>query len=166
MTGVVCPVTGFKLIEATWQTAYRIQTKEHSALSAPTRESGTDPDSWGRYDTPGETVYLADSAVCAFLETLASFKRKLGAIDPLARDAAFLGMSIEEFYDEVASQWDERHFMQTGVLPRQWRERRNMNVVSLPQHGWWIDIEDPESISAIATRPSLLLTFPAIVPPH
>lgn len=72
-----------------------------------------------------------------------------GAVDPLHRDAEALGMSLEEFYEEVASQWQEKSFMSSGTLPRQWRTQRQLHIIELPFPGWWIDIEHPETLSAI-----------------
>lgn len=69
-----------------------------------------------------------------------------------------MGMSLEEFYETVASEWDERHFMHSGTLPRKWRDDRKLHLVSMPQHGWWVDAENPESISAIEKAiPDVLL---------
>lgn len=145
----VCPQTGLKLVPASWQVAYRIQGSAHPAISAASRDGAGGRKPWNRYDTPGTTVYLADNAVCAYQETIAQFKRKLGSVDPLQKDANALGMTLDEFYAEVAHQWEERQFMYTGTLPRQWREKRLLHVVSLAQHGWWVDIEDTESLSSL-----------------
>lgn len=137
------------LVEASWQTAYRVQENGYPAISAVSRGRATDRGTWNRYDTSGTTVYLADNAACAFQETISPFKRRLGSVDPWQKDADALGMSLEEFYDAVASDWEERQFMYTGTLPRRWREARSLHLVSLPKHGWWVDIEDAESLSAL-----------------
>ncbi|MFC0421863.1 hypothetical protein ACFFHP_15100 [Glutamicibacter ardleyensis] len=146
------------LVSTTWQTAFRIQGTGFPPISAPLRDSGSSRMSWNRFDIPGETVYFADKALCAYQEVLAQFKRKLGVADPLAKDADALGLSLEEFYDAVASEWEEKHFMSSGTLPRKWREDRQLHIVSMPQHGWWVHIEDPESICALERAiPDVLL---------
>lgn len=137
------------LVPATWQTAFRIQSRDYPPVSAPLREAGGDRWSWNRFDIPGETIYFADKALCAYQEVLAPFKRKLGTVDPLLKDAEALGMSLEEFYDAVASDWDERHFMHSGTLPSKWRDDRQLHLVSMPQHGWWVQIENPETIATL-----------------
>lgn len=147
--GQVCPATGVWLLPARRQTAYRIQKAGYPALSAPLRVDGKDRLAWGRYDTVGTTLYLAENAECAFSETLAPFKRAIGTVDPLQKDADALGMTLEEFYEEVASQWQEKSFMNSGTLPRIWRSERQLHIVELPFPGWWIDVEHPETMAAV-----------------
>ena len=74
------------------QTAFRIQGTGFPPISAPLRASGSSRMSWNRFDIPGDTVYFADKALCAYQEVLAQFKRKLGVADPLAKDAEALGL--------------------------------------------------------------------------
>jgi hypothetical protein len=53
--------------------------------------------SWSRYDThDGCTIYTASTPGCAFDEVLAGFRRRLGARDSLAGDAAAVGLSVPE----------------------------------------------------------------------
>ncbi|ABK05884.1 hypothetical protein Arth_4243 (plasmid) [Arthrobacter sp. FB24] len=147
--GQACPATGIWLLPARRQTAYRIQKTSYSALSAPARMDGTDRLAWGRYDTVGTTLYLAENAECAFSETLSPFKRAIGTVDPLRKDADALGMTLEDFYEEVAYQWQEKSFMNSGTLPRIWRTERQLHIVELPFPGWWIDVEHPETMAAV-----------------
>ena len=58
-------------------------------------------------------------------------------------------MTLEEFYEEVASQWQEKSFMNSGTLPRTWRTGRQLHIVELPFPGWWIDVEHPETVAAV-----------------
>lgn len=147
--GQACPTTGLWLLPARRQTSFRIQDSNFDALSAPPRENGTDRLLWNRYDTVGTTLYLAETAECAFAECLAPFKRAIGTADPLQKDADALGMSLEDFYEEVASQWQEKSFMNSGTLPRKWRTERQLHIVELPFPGWWIDVEHPETMATI-----------------
>jgi hypothetical protein len=63
--------------------------------------------------------------------------------------AAALGLTLEEFLAEVAADWGERSFMQTGTLPRSWRDDRATLVIEHPTEGWLVDVEHPDSISAL-----------------
>lgn len=148
--GIVCPDTGLRLVEARRITTYRVQRTDYPNLSAPVRGPGSDRTKWNRFDTVGRTLYLAETAECAFAETLSPFKRVIGTVDPLEKDARALGMTLEEFYEAVAKDWEERSFMNTGALPRIWRDRREIRTVSLPFPGWWVHIEHPDSIAALA----------------
>ncbi|NWL32089.1 RES domain-containing protein [Paenarthrobacter nitroguajacolicus] len=147
--GFACPTTGLWLLPARRQTSFRVQKSSYPALSAPARSDETDRMAWGRYDTIGTTLYLAQTAECAFSECLAPFKRAIGTTDPLQKDADALEMSLEDFYEEVASQWQEKSFMYSGTLPRIWRTERQLHIVELPFPGWWIDVEHPETMAAV-----------------
>lgn len=149
--GNTCSSSGLRLIEARRMAAYRIQRTDYPALSAPERDYAGDRLTWNRFDTPGRTLYLAETAECAYAETISPFKRALGSTDPLEKDARAIGMTLEQFYNAVAKDWRERQFMHTGTIPQSWRERREIRTVSLPFPGWWVDIEHPDSIAAIAS---------------
>lgn len=103
----------------------------------------------GRYDVPGETFYVAETRTCAYAEVLSTYKRANGAADPLAHDAKALGMTVEEFIEEVASEWAERDFMGLGAIPAGWRLDRGIYSVALPEKRWLVDIEHPDSMSAL-----------------
>ena len=158
MNSRICPHTGLKLVEVAQQIAFRVQQNEHPAISAPARYVHTKCRSWGRYDTIGWTLYLSDAAICVFQETIAPFKRNVGAVDPLAKVASQLGIKLEALIDKVDADWEEKQFLKTGTLPSRWRKSRGFHVVNLPTHGWLVDIEAPESISAIEQLfPKLLI---------
>ena len=145
-----CSATGFRLLPATGGEGYKVGKTIYNPLTALTRSPDQHRDEWSRYDVVlRQTVYLAETRECAYAEVLASFKRPAGSDDPLAKDAEALGMSVEEFIEEIAAEWAERDFMGLGSVPAGWRHDRGMYVIELPSDGWWIDIEHPDSIAAL-----------------
>lgn len=97
----------------------------------------------------GETFYLAETREGAYAEVLAPFKRANGSTDPLAKDAAALGMTLEEFVEEVARDWADRDFMGLGAVPAGWRYDRGMFRVEMIGSAELVHIEHPDSIAAI-----------------
>lgn len=146
-----CSLTGLRLIANSGAYSYHVSKNEYPPLSAITREPGaTSRVGWNRYDVPDrETFYVAETRESAYAEVLAPFKRANGSVDPLAKDARALGMALEEFVEEVAREWSEQDFMGLGAIPAGWRYDRGMIPVVLPESGWLVDIEHPDSISAI-----------------
>lgn len=145
-----CEKTGLRLISDPGVYSYHVGKSLYPSLSAATRETGTKSrDGWNRYDTPGQTFYVAETRESAYAEVLAPFKRVNGLADPLAKDAASMDMTLEEFVEEVAREWSERDFMGLGAIPSAWRYDRGMIPVVLPDTGWLVDIEHPDSISSI-----------------
>jgi hypothetical protein len=153
-----CGATGLRLLPCLGDVGHRIAKSTYPALSAPVRHD-TGPDrsersSWGRYDTvEAQTLYTAQHRGGAFAEVLAAFKIPLGTGSALERDARALGLTLEEFLADVAGDWEERAFMQTGALPRSWRDDRNVLVVTHPTTGWLVDVEHPDTLSTL--EPSL-----------
>jgi hypothetical protein len=106
--------------------------------------------SWSRYDTyAGRTAYTASTKGCAFDEVLAGFRRRLGARDSLAKDAAAVGLSVAEFLRAVDEDWAELSVMVPGHLPRAWRTARLRYTVTHPRSGWWVMMDTAESIATI-----------------
>jgi hypothetical protein len=144
-----CETTGLRLIADPGVYGYHVGKSEYPALSAASRDAAAKSrTAWNRYDVPGQTFYIAETRECAYAEVLSPFKRANGASDPLAGDAAFLGMTLEEYVEEVTREWSERDLMGLGAIPAGWRYDRGMIPVAMPD-GWLIDIEHPDSISAI-----------------
>lgn len=98
--GRQCARTGLWLVDD-FTTGLRVATRTRGPLDPPVRLSGEDPGEWNRFDTPGSTIYLADSEEIAFAEMLSTYALKLGQKHPLQKDADFLGMGLEEFYCPV-----------------------------------------------------------------
>lgn len=139
--------TGLHLLPSTAQLTYRIARSSRGPLDPP-RRSGEPDASWSRYDVAGQTLYLADTAECAYAEVLAYSKRRLGQQDPLTEDAAAVGLPVDEFLELVGAEWAERQHMGVGHLPSSWRIERLLYRITLPVSGWWVDIERPDSLAA------------------
>lgn len=153
-----CTATGIRLLPCVGDAGHRIAKSTYSALSAPTRRDAiserAERSSWGRYDAVDtQTLYTAQLSTGAFTEVLAAFKIPLGTGSALEQDAHALGLTLEEFLADVAGDWDERSFMQTGTLPRSWRDDRTALTIQHPNHGWLVDVEHPDTLSAL--EPSL-----------
>ena len=88
--------------------------------------------SWSRYDTyGGRTVYTASTRGCAFDEVLAGFRRRLGAGDSLARDAAAVGLSVAEFLRAVDEDWAELGVMLPGWVCQVWMAPPELEIPGL-----------------------------------
>ncbi|WP_404473448.1 hypothetical protein [Microbacterium aerolatum] len=146
-----CQLTGLRLIADPGTYGYHVGKTEYPPLSAIAREAGAGSrNGWNRYDAAGyQTFYVAETREAAYAEVLAPFKRANGSADPLAKDAEALGMTLEEFVEEVAREWSERDFMGLGAIPSGWRYDRGMIPTVMPEPGWLVDIEHPDSISAV-----------------
>ncbi len=148
-----CTATGLRLIPCAGDVGHRVAKNTYPEISAPLRHE-TERSSWGRYDAVDtSTLYTASLRTGALAEVLAGFKLPLGTGSALEADAAALSLTLEEFLADVGAEWEERSFMQTGTLPRSWREDRTLLKIQHPSTGWFVDVEHPDSISAL--EPSL-----------
>ena len=147
----VCSRTGLVLVPAGGERAFRVALSSYGALNPPVRgPAGSEVGSWSRHDTcGGRTVYTASTPGCAFDEVLAGFRRRLGAADGLARDAAAVGLTVAEFLGAVEQDWAGLGVMYPGHLPRAWRAGRLMFTVTLPAVGWWVALDAPQSLAAV-----------------
>lgn len=147
----ICSVTGLVLVPAASETGWRIAKTSYGPLNPPLRSNDpdADPASWGRFDTRGgRTVYLAATRECAFAEVLAYQRRKLGERDSLAKDAAFLGLEVADLVATVEHEWQDRGHPPPGHVGKGWRTERAMYEIPLPDKGWWVLLEHPDSIAA------------------
>ncbi|MHC6222063.1 hypothetical protein [Arthrobacter sp. MMS24-S77] len=141
--------TGLHLIAAADGYAFRITKTGHHPLRPLPHESYKKRSAWSRFDTLGSTVYLAEKRECAFAELLARFKAKLGQVHPLEKDARSLGMTLAEFIEAIDQEADELQYEHSGFVPEVWCRARRIAKVCLPQDGWWVDIEHPDTIAAV-----------------
>lgn len=149
MQARTCATTGLRLVSFPGTHGYHVAKTAYPALSAASRDAASPRSEWGRYDVLGETFYLAETREGAYAEVLAPFKRANGSTDPLAKDAAALGMTLEEFVEEVARDWADRDFMGLGAVPAGWRYDRGMFRVEMIGSAELVHIEHPDSIAAI-----------------
>jgi hypothetical protein len=66
----ICKTTGLALVPGP-VSGFRIATVTYGALNPEKRHEGESRDDWSRWDTPGRTIYIADSLETAFRECLA-----------------------------------------------------------------------------------------------
>lgn len=85
------------------QFQFRTTGRDHrpGTLDPWQRLAGEDPADWNRYDTPGSTVYLSENDEIAFAEVLSSYALKLGMKHPLQKDADFMGIPLEGYFDVI-----------------------------------------------------------------
>ncbi|MGK3949921.1 hypothetical protein [Microbacterium sp. K2] len=149
-TARTCSVTGLRLISDPGAYGFHVGKNDYPALSGAPRDAAAKwRQAWGRYDVPGQTFYVAETRSAAYAEVLSGFKRANGATDTLTKDAEFAGLSLEEYIEEIAREWSERDFMGLGAIPAGWRYDRGLIPVVLPDPGWLVDVEHPDSISVI-----------------
>jgi len=147
----VCEATGLRLLPATGQEATRIAKISWGAMNPQMRPTEGDRTAWGRYDVPGHrTIYGGAPAAAAYAEALANQRLPLGVIPKLSdlfddTDAH----DPRTVLDALNTEWEEMFRMGTGKLVAGWRDARLEYTLTLPDEGWLIDIEAPESIEAI-----------------
>lgn len=155
-TGRVCAVTGFGLLAADGGQAWRIAKDRYVATSGITGALVNNrigplprdvPDSRGRYDTLGRTIYFADSPTTALAEVLQSFR--VQALS-LAKDAAAIGNDIIEYRERLAVELRERGLPVPGEVPAAWQLSRSLYRVQMPRDGWWVKIDSAATLNALS----------------
>ncbi|KJQ55756.1 hypothetical protein [Microbacterium sp. SA39] len=144
----ICQDTGLALVAGP-VSSFRIARESYGALAPKPRESGDDPGSWSRYDTIGRTIYSSADRVTAFMELLASYRTDINAERRALQPAAdAVGMSLDDYWNDIVSEWDEAGNMKAMWLPRAFRDGRALYTLEYPD-GWWIDASATETIAAI-----------------
>lgn len=147
----VCSDTGFGLVSSPSR-VFRIAKTSYGPVSPQARSVTDDRRYWGRYDTPGRTLYGSTSELTSYLEVLAPFRTEIAgrrrALQPVADS---LGISLETLWRRVVRDWDENGSMDAMWLPRSFREGRAIYELEFPE-GWWIDINSVETISTLRDR--------------
>lgn len=141
-----CKRTGAHLVRYQDLTGVQICKNEYLGWSGAPRTSGDDPAEWNRWDVPPQTFYYAAEETAAFSEVLAPFRVPNGAGNPLVRTAELLGTHLDELVETMAAEDD---FLDTGVIPASWRERRGIYYMRLPTDGWWVDVEHGDTLVAV-----------------
>lgn len=147
----VCEATGLLLLPAIGQKATRIAKLSWGAMNPQVRPTDGDRAAWGRYDVPGHrTIYGGAPTAAAYAEALANQRIPLGVIPKLSdlfddTDAD----DARTVLDALNTEWEAMFRMGKGKLVAGWRDARLEYTLTLPDEGWLIDIEAPESIEAI-----------------
>lgn len=155
MSARVCGTTGLALVPGP-VTGYRIATVTYGALHPQQRHDGEPRDDWSRWDTPGRTLYIADTLETAFRECLAWARMKPSHKTKLAKLAALWGISAEEVMREVQADFDRLGHMQPGHLPFVWRDSHLIHEVTVPLSAgrWWVDMEDQATLDVLSLGPA------------
>lgn len=128
---------------------FRIARASRGALDPVPRALGEDVATWSRYDTIGRTIYASDDKLTAYMELLAPYRTEISgkkrALQPVAD---FMGITLDDLWRDIVTEWDEAGTMRARWLPRVFREGRELYSLSFPA-GWWIDITAVETIAAL-----------------
>ncbi len=156
----ICQTTGLALVSSTGQLGHRIAKTSYGPLNPPLRKSASERAEWGRYDVlEHRTIYAGTPAKGAYAESVA-FART--AIDIDSSDLFDDGSEFESLEDIVAKEWADRHHMQPGQLAAGWRQERLIHKLTLPQTGWFVDIEDSASIASIVRNLTASLSMSGV----
>lgn len=156
MAGRVCATTGFGLVAADGAEAWRVAKDRYVATSGITGVLVVDragplprdvPDRRGRYDTIGRTVYVADHPATAIAEVLQPFRVRLLAA---AKDADAIGVALDVYRQQLAEELHQRGMPAPGEIPASWQLARSLYRVRLPRSGWWVTIDSPATLNALA----------------
>lgn len=149
----ICTKTGLVLTAGPVR-SYRIARESYGPLAPKERDAAEDPATWGRFDTPGHTLYASAERTTAFMELLAQYRTDVHgqrrALQPLADS---LAIPLDELWESIVEEWDQSNTMKASWLPRAFREGRTISQLELPP-GWWIDITATETMAVL---PDLLV---------
>jgi hypothetical protein len=154
--GRICASTGLRLIPAADEIAFRVAKDRYGALSVRKNSivgpmpigaiAASDPR--GRYDTIGSTIYLADSRPCAYAEVLLGFRQRRAAV---AKAAESIGWTVEDYITSVRAQAQENGVDVPWAISVDWQMDRSIYEIRLPGQGWWVQIDDPDTLRALET---------------
>lgn len=130
---------------------YRIATESYGPMAPLPRGYyfREDVGGWNRFDTPGRTVYAAQTRRGAFTECL--YDRRL---DHQSRSAiAFMAEAFKESWEEAFNRYaDEQLFLghsAPGTLPASWRESRKVYELNSAEDLVWFDLSTDHSLAYI-----------------
>lgn len=154
MSTRICQKTGLVLCDGP-VAGYRIANASYGAMNPENRQDGELRDDWSRWDTPGRTIYVADTLETAFRECLAWARMVPSHQKKLSRLAALWDMDPDDVMREVAADFEKLGHMQPGHLPFSWRDSRLIRGVQVPESsGPWVDMEDQATLDALSLRAS------------
>lgn len=146
----VCADTGLSLTDP-GLTGYRIAKSSYGALDPKPRDGSlVGRTSWSRFDTPGRTIYLAETRRTAFAETLSPARVGPAFNSAVEFAAHHFGISAALAREEIEEEWTRNGNLVPGWLPASWRDGRRMYQLTVhPSAGEWIDLTQAESIAAL-----------------
>jgi hypothetical protein len=148
--------TGLRLIPAAGEIAFRVAKDRYGALSVRKNSivgpmpigTSADSDPRGRYDSIGSTIYLADSRQCAYAEVLLGFRQQRAAV---AKAAESIGWTAEDYITSVRAQAQNNGVDVPWAISVDWQMDRSIYEIRLPRQGWWVQIDDPDTLRALET---------------
>lgn len=148
----ICSKTSLTLVPSPSDPVLRVAKPSFGAMNPKVR-SGPDRQTWGRYDVAGgRTIYGAAPVRAAYGESLAA-QRVAESLSATTLGELFVDASKQEglttLLEAVEREWAERHHMQPKQIAKQWRAERREYSLTLPETGWFVDIETAESIAAL-----------------
>lgn len=148
-----CTTTGLSLVQQP-VSAYRVARESYGPFSPPLREANDDRDgllSWGRFDTPGRTLYAAEDRETAFLEALSWARQDVANfLKPLPKSASHLGITVGQLRKKVEADWGKNGSIAPDWVPAVWRDGRRIYQLTY-QPGWWVDITHSDTLKALST---------------
>lgn len=150
-----CPQTGLRLIRSAGRTVWRIAKPSYGPLNPPVRPSDiTATQGWGRWDTPtGRTIYVGDSRLTTYSETLALFGPSVGVKNTKLADVFVededCASDPRTVLEAISRDWEELWKIHPKRVVAGWRDARLAYELSLPSEGWFVDIEHSDTIKAI-----------------
>lgn len=125
-------------------------------MNPPVR-TASDRAEWGRWDVAdSRTIYAGIPQECGYAETLAWARPAIDIdladlFDPSEGETAadLGGLTLTT---EAESEWSSRHHMGVGKVAAGWRQERLIHELTLPESGWFVQVDAAETISAITRR--------------
>ena len=145
-----CSLTGVRLLSAPGKVVWRIAKPSWGPVNPPLRLPDSERRDWGRYDVLGHrTVYSGFPEVAAYGESLAALR--VGLSEKLLLSELFDDVDDDAtLLDTVDEEWRKLHHIAPGKVVSGWRAERRLYPITLPDSGWFIDIESAETISAVS----------------
>ena len=161
---VTCPLTGLRLVaaagESGWRVAHERYVRRGGILSvAVNKQVGPlpagAPDSRGRFDTVGRTVYFGQTEEVAFAEVLQGFRKRAVAVSADAEAAGYA--DVDQYIAEVLSDARANRMDRPWAISGDWQWARCVHEVAMPTEGWWVVIDHPDTLNTLTNRlaPSL-----------
>lgn len=104
------------------------------------------PDSRGRFDTLGSTVYLAESKRCAYAEVLSGFRWTRAAV---AKAAEPIGWTAEDYIEQVLADAKANGIDVPWAVSVDWQMERSIYHIRMPSSGWWVRMDHPDTLRAL-----------------
>lgn len=141
-----CAVTGLFILNGP-VTMYRVsQSRSTRGPLNPLPRSddpAIDRSTWNRFDTPGLTIYGADTRATAFTESIAYKAPSANDYAGLREIARDQGITLNELLDEL-----RRDGKLVDGLEHDWRLERSIYTLKFPPLPW-VDLVHPDTVVAI-----------------